>query len=253
MVPTFGRDPRWGTNPIAVAAPCAAGPPFVYDAARTAVAGNTISAARRLGAVVPGGCWPTPTARRCWRRAGPDPALYLGLLSPGSTPELASHKGYGLACVVEVLRNGLGGLTFGMRAGPAHGHCLAASTWAPSPPPPRTSGPWTTSCARLRRPRGRRGPAGAGARPTRVGDAAREERPRRPAPPGGRGLVRHDLRRARADRAACRAPPEPRRLPGCPQVARPGAAATKPCRRSRIATGVRSVRPRSRSPEAGGA
>ena len=36
MVPTFGRDPRLGTNPIAVAAPCAEEPPFVYDAATTA-------------------------------------------------------------------------------------------------------------------------------------------------------------------------------------------------------------------------
>jgi LDH2 family malate/lactate/ureidoglycolate dehydrogenase len=55
MVPTFGRDPRLGTNPIAVAAPCAEEPPFVYDAATTAVAGNKIYAAWLRGAVVPGG------------------------------------------------------------------------------------------------------------------------------------------------------------------------------------------------------
>ena len=40
MVPTWGREPRLGTNPIAVAVPCGDEPAFVHDGATTAVAGN---------------------------------------------------------------------------------------------------------------------------------------------------------------------------------------------------------------------
>jgi LDH2 family malate/lactate/ureidoglycolate dehydrogenase len=128
MVPTFGRDPRLGTNPIAVAAPCAEEPPFVYDAATTAVAGNKIYAAWLRGAVVPGGLLADADgAPMLAPQPAPGPARYQGLLPLGSTPELGSHKGYGLACVVEVLSHVLGGLTFGLRAGAGHhGHFLAA-------------------------------------------------------------------------------------------------------------------------------
>ena len=55
MVPTFGAEPRLGTNPIAVAAPAKEEPPFVYDAATTVVAQNKIVLARRLEAMIPAG------------------------------------------------------------------------------------------------------------------------------------------------------------------------------------------------------
>ena len=50
MVPTFGAEPRLGTNPIAVAVPARNEPPFVFDAATSSVAQNKIEIARRLGA-----------------------------------------------------------------------------------------------------------------------------------------------------------------------------------------------------------
>jgi hypothetical protein len=49
VVPTFGAEPRLGTNPIAVAVPAKEEPPFVFDAATSTVAGNKIGIARRLG------------------------------------------------------------------------------------------------------------------------------------------------------------------------------------------------------------
>ena len=60
MVPTFGAEPRLGTNPIAVAAPAKEEPPFVYDAATTVVAQNKIVLARRLEAMIPSGWLAAP-------------------------------------------------------------------------------------------------------------------------------------------------------------------------------------------------
>ena len=40
VLPTFAAEPRIGTNPIAIAAPARNEPPFLFDAATSAVAGN---------------------------------------------------------------------------------------------------------------------------------------------------------------------------------------------------------------------
>ncbi|MCH9009739.1 MAG: Ldh family oxidoreductase [Chloroflexi bacterium] len=48
VLPTFGAEPRLGTNPIALAAPADKEPPFVFDAATSTVAGNKLGLARRL-------------------------------------------------------------------------------------------------------------------------------------------------------------------------------------------------------------
>ena len=49
VVPTFGAEPRLGTNPIAIAVPSRHEAPFVFDAATSTVAGNKVGIARRLG------------------------------------------------------------------------------------------------------------------------------------------------------------------------------------------------------------
>ncbi len=49
VLPTFGAEPRLGTNPIALAAPAGEEPPFVFDAATSVVAGNKLGLASRLG------------------------------------------------------------------------------------------------------------------------------------------------------------------------------------------------------------
>jgi len=59
VLPTFGAEPRLGTNPIAVAVPTGTEAPFVFDAATSSVAVNKIRIAQRLGADIPPG-WPAP-------------------------------------------------------------------------------------------------------------------------------------------------------------------------------------------------
>ncbi len=101
VLPTFGREPRLGTNPIAVAVPAGKEPPFVLDIATSVVAANKLGIARRLGATIPGG-YVADMDGTPIMEPGPLPDQYL-VLPFGSTREMGSHKGYGLACVVEIL------------------------------------------------------------------------------------------------------------------------------------------------------
>ncbi len=126
MLPTFGAEPRLGTNPIAVAAPADKEAPFVFDAATTVVAANKLTLARRLGARLPPG-WVgaadgTPIMEEI---EPPDPGSVL-FLPLGSTREMGSHKGYGLACVVDILSGILTGGGYGVIAGGKCNHCVAA-------------------------------------------------------------------------------------------------------------------------------
>lgn len=101
LVPTFGREGRLGTNPIAFAAPASDSPPFLLDMATTTVAVGKVTIAKRLGKEMPVG-WATdqdgnPTTDASLARE-------LRMLTPlGGTRELGSHKGYGLAAMVEIL------------------------------------------------------------------------------------------------------------------------------------------------------
>jgi L-2-hydroxycarboxylate dehydrogenase (NAD+) len=49
VVPTFGAKPLLGTNPIALAAPARREAPMLFDAATSAIAGNKIRLAMRIG------------------------------------------------------------------------------------------------------------------------------------------------------------------------------------------------------------
>ncbi len=110
LVPTFGREPRLGTNPIAFAAPARRNKPFALDMATTTVAFGKINIARRAGKPLPEG-WaldedgaPLTDAQK---------AFGLRRLTPlGGTRELGSHKGYGLAAMVEILCTTLTGSWF---------------------------------------------------------------------------------------------------------------------------------------------
>ena len=133
VLPTFGAKTRVGTNPIAVAAPALEEPPFVYDAATSVVAGNKIGLASRLGVdLAPG--WVadedgTPLMDPVPIPAGWTPGMPRNnpLLPLGSTRESGSHKGYGLACVVDILSGILSGTGFGMVPGrPNFSHFVGA-------------------------------------------------------------------------------------------------------------------------------
>lgn len=115
VVPTFGREPMYSTNPIAFAAPAARNRPFSLDMATSTVAVGKLKIAERAGKELPVG-WVVDEAGRPER----DPTAALEAkpkrLTPvGGTRELGSHKGYGMAMVVEILGSILGGSFVGGR------------------------------------------------------------------------------------------------------------------------------------------
>ncbi len=118
-VPTFGMQARFGTNPIAFAAPAHQLPPFVLDMSTTVVTRGSIEMAIRNGQPIPTG-WAvdkqgqTPT----------DPLAFLddvltfqgGLLPLGGASLInGGHKGYGLAVMVDILSSLLAGGSFGVQ------------------------------------------------------------------------------------------------------------------------------------------
>jgi LDH2 family malate/lactate/ureidoglycolate dehydrogenase len=101
VVPTFGSEARFGTNPICFAAPAQKELPFVIDMATTTAAAGKLEVAARRGASIPLG-WALD------EKAKPtsDPRIAQKarrLLPLGGTREGGSHKGYGLAILVEIL------------------------------------------------------------------------------------------------------------------------------------------------------
>lgn len=109
MLPTWGAEPRFGTNPLAWAAPTRKMPPFVFDVATTQVAGNKISLLQRMDhPVLPG--WLAGQDGAPIMEESPVPKEALRgegrrwyMLPAGGTRENGSHKGYGLACVVDIM------------------------------------------------------------------------------------------------------------------------------------------------------
>ncbi len=123
VLPTFGAEPRLGTNPIAVAAPAKEEPPFVYDVATSVVAGNKLRLAKRIGAPLPGGFISDDQGTPIMEPTQL-PEKYF-LLPWGSNRELGSHKGYGMAMIVEILTSVLSGIGYSAGGG-VNNHYLAA-------------------------------------------------------------------------------------------------------------------------------
>jgi LDH2 family malate/lactate/ureidoglycolate dehydrogenase len=112
MVPTWGRETRVGTNPIAVAVPCGDEPDFVYDGATTAIAGNKVNNARRNGQPLPPGLLADPEGRPVPDAVLAPPPGEVRLLPLGSTYETGGHKGYGLSLMAHILGGTLTGGAF---------------------------------------------------------------------------------------------------------------------------------------------
>ena len=118
VLPTFGREPRLGTNPIAIAAPTLHERPWVFDMSTSVVPVNKVRNARRMGTLLPPGVIAdergtpimTPT---------PVPDAYH-LLPLGADRRSGSHKGYGLAVAVDILCSVLAGADFSIRAERQH-------------------------------------------------------------------------------------------------------------------------------------
>ena len=110
IVPTFGREPRMGTNPIALAAPASRNRPFLLDMATSTIAIGKLKLAMRTGKRLPEG-WALDRAGQ--PQHDPEQALADKLMTPlGGSREMGGHKGYGLAAMVEVLCTMLSGASY---------------------------------------------------------------------------------------------------------------------------------------------
>lgn len=127
VIPTFGREPRLGTNPLSVALPSNDDHPFVFDAATSVVAYNKIANARRGGDVLGAGWCADGSGTPMMDQRPSDLDVDERMLPLGSSPELGSHKGYALSAVVDVLASILPNGTFIGNLGHGYnGHFLMA-------------------------------------------------------------------------------------------------------------------------------
>ncbi len=119
VVPTRAAKPVLGTNPLAFSAPTAKNRPFVLDMATSTVAVGKVKVYSfndkplPVGWVVDGDGKPVTDAAEGFRILMESP---LGGLTPiGGTPELSSHKGYGLGMIAHILGACLSGSAFAPR------------------------------------------------------------------------------------------------------------------------------------------
>ncbi len=115
IVPPRAREPMYSTNPIAMAAPTRRNPAFSLDMATSTVAVGKLNIYRRAGKPMPVG-WalredgsPETDAEAAFY------ATPKRMTPLGGTEEGGSHKGYGLAMMVDILCSVLTGSYFGGR------------------------------------------------------------------------------------------------------------------------------------------
>jgi LDH2 family malate/lactate/ureidoglycolate dehydrogenase len=131
MLPTFGAEPRFGTNPIAWAAPARNEAPFLFDVATTQVAANKIRILQRMNRAIYPGWLSRPDGTPIMEEElvpevdirGEGRQWYM--LPFGGTRENGSHKGYGFACVVDIMCCTLSGVGPGFISQQS-GHYFAA-------------------------------------------------------------------------------------------------------------------------------
>ena len=127
--PTHGAQARLGTDPIAFAAPGKPGEPFLLDMATTTVAAGKIRNKANEKLQTPPGWLVTAEGKPS---TDPHEVSKGGFMTPlGGTPDGSSHKGYGLAAMVNILSSALSGgwlVTDPARAGKsgAIGHFMMA-------------------------------------------------------------------------------------------------------------------------------
>jgi len=115
VAPTYGRTAMLGTNPIAIAVPCAGRLPFVLDMATSIVPIGKVTYYEKAGQPVPL-CWGMDASGNMTEK--PSEIIEGGALSPlGGTDILRGYKGYDLAVVVDILSGILSGSGFGKAAG----------------------------------------------------------------------------------------------------------------------------------------
>ena len=109
VVPTGGRVPMLGTNPIAFSVPLGPDePPFVFDMATSAIAYGKLENARRTGKPLAHGLVVDETGL-----PETDPFVAKYLMPLGGEQITSGHKGYGLAVMVETFCGPLAGALWG--------------------------------------------------------------------------------------------------------------------------------------------
>lgn len=108
MLPTYGKTAMLGSNPLAIAIPAAEdAAPFVLDFATSGTSRHQLEDALRRGETIPPGL-----ALDAHGKMTEDPKAALEamrLLPLGGTPELGSHKGFGLALAIDILSGVISG------------------------------------------------------------------------------------------------------------------------------------------------
>jgi L-2-hydroxycarboxylate dehydrogenase (NAD+) len=135
VAPTFGAEPMFGTNPIAVAFPVGTNEAFVLDMATSVVPRGRVERLVREGGSIPAG-WAVDSSGEPLREAKSLVSGLLGgwgysLLPLGGLGELfGGHKGYGLGLLVDLLCGPLAGAAWGRHVygpdGANLGQCFAA-------------------------------------------------------------------------------------------------------------------------------
>ncbi len=118
-VPTGGRVPVLGTNPLSFSAPARRNPPFVLDMASSSAASNKVKVYDLRGMPIPAG-WvvdehsaPVTDAAQAMDILFRRPKTQGGGLTPlGGSAAMSSHKGYGIAMLVHILAGTLSGASF---------------------------------------------------------------------------------------------------------------------------------------------
>ena len=111
VAPTFSVERLLGTNPICVAVPAGAQPPFVADMATTTAANGKLEVLQRQNLEAPYG-WIQDAVGKATSDAH---ALKTGgaLLPLGGDKEHGSHKGYALGAIVDIFSAVLSGANYG--------------------------------------------------------------------------------------------------------------------------------------------
>lgn len=106
VVPTFGRIPMLGTNPLAFTFP-ASPAPFHFDASTSVVTVGKIEVAEKMGKTLPLGWGIGAEGKEEQNPSALLQSIYAGTsgLHPlgGGTEEFGGHKGYGISMMVEIL------------------------------------------------------------------------------------------------------------------------------------------------------
>ena len=190
IAPWGGRQPVFGTNPLAFAAPQRSGPPIVVDLALSQVARGKILTAAQKGEPIPAG-WAVDEHG--------NPTTDAKIALKGALQPIGGAKGAALALMVEVLAVALTGAAFSSEA--------SSFFDAEGPPPGVGQLLIAIDPGRLRRPRGVPRP------PRRSGAHDRGRRRRAPAGLAADRLAREGAaRRCDGGRRAPRRGAGPRRM-----------------------------------------